>query len=96
MEPEGASERELAKLVPDHGFGDVDGHMLAAVVNGDGVTDHVGDDRRAARPRLDDPLLAFAVELVESAEQALLYERTLLQAARHDVTSERRAYAGGG
>src|SRR5436190_10221230 len=81
--PEGAGRGELTELVADHGLGDIDGHVLAAVVDGDGVADHVGDDRRAPRPRLDDALLVPGVELVDLFEQVLVDERALLQAARH-------------
>src|SRR5262249_4155944 len=55
---EGPGGRELAELVPHHRLGDVDGHVLAPVVDGDGVADHLGDDRGPARPRPDHPLLA--------------------------------------
>src|SRR2546421_6240793 len=61
---ERARRRELAELVTDHRFGDVDGDVLAAVVHRDRVPDHVGDDRGATAPRLDDLLLALGVELV--------------------------------
>src|SRR4051812_32127522 len=83
VEPEGAGGRELAQLVADHRLGDVDGHVLAAVVDGDGVTDHVGDDRRATRPRLDHPLLVAGVEVVDLLQQVVVDERPLLQTARH-------------
>ncbi len=49
--PEGPGGRELAQLVTDHALGDVHRHVLAAVVDGDGVPDHVGDDRGAAASR---------------------------------------------
>src|SRR5437879_3890024 len=85
VEAERACQRELAELVADHGLGDVDRNVLAAVVDGDGVTDHVGDDRRAARPRLDDPLLVLGVEVVDLLQQVLVDERALLQAAGHGL-----------
>ena len=40
MAAEGPGRRELAELVPDHVFGDVDRHELVAVVHGDGGADH--------------------------------------------------------
>src|SRR5437764_4885345 len=83
VEAERACQRELAELVADHGLGDIDRDVLAAVVDGDGVADHVGDDRRAARPRLDDPLLVLGVEVVDLLQQVLVDERALLQAAGH-------------
>ena len=43
---EGAGRGELAQLVTDHRLGDEDRHVLAAVVDGDRVTDHLREDRR--------------------------------------------------
>src|ERR1700728_4338384 len=63
--PEGACRGELAQLVADHRLGHVDRDVAAAVVDGDGVADHVGDDRRAAGPGLDDLLLATRVQDVD-------------------------------
>src|SRR5204863_8748517 len=83
VEAEGAGRGELAQLVTDHRLGDVDGHVLAAVVDGDGVADHVGDDRAPAGPRLDDPLLVAGVENVDLLQQMVVDERSLFQAARH-------------
>jgi hypothetical protein len=65
--------------VADHRLGDVHGHVLAPVVHGHGVADHVGDDGRAARPGLDDLLLALGVERVDLAEQVLVDEGALLE-----------------
>src|SRR5882757_4807656 len=47
---EGAGRGELAQLVPDHRLGDEDRHVFFAVVDGDRVADHLGEDRRGARP----------------------------------------------
>ena len=49
----GARRRELAELVADHRLGDEHGHVLAAVVDGDRVADHLREDRRRARPGAD-------------------------------------------
>src|ERR687894_1190753 len=76
---ERAGRRELAELVADHRLGDVHGHVLATVVDGHGVADHVGDDGRAAGPGLDDLLLALGVEGVDLAEQMLVDEGALLE-----------------
>src|SRR5947199_561597 len=83
VEAERPGKGELSELVADHGLGDVDRHVLAAVVDGDGVADHVGDDRGAARPRLDDALLVLGVEVVDLLQQVLVDERTLLEAPGH-------------
>ena len=44
MAAEGSGGRELAKLVAYHIFGDVYGHMLSAVMNGEGMTDEFWED----------------------------------------------------
>src|SRR5262249_9567390 len=49
--------RELAKLVTDHIFGDIDGDVLLAVVDANGQTHHLRNHRRGARPRLDHALI---------------------------------------
>src|SRR3954468_9865477 len=46
--------RELAELVADHLLGDEDRDELAAVVDGEGQSDHLGNDHRTARVRRDD------------------------------------------
>src|SRR5688500_17822721 len=80
---EGARRSELAELVPDHRLRHEHGHVLAAVVHGDRVPEHVGDDRRAARPGLDDVLGALVVLSVHLLQEAVVDEGTLLQTARH-------------
>src|SRR3954468_20299943 len=99
VEPERPGRREFAELVADHRLGDVDGHVLAAVVDGDGVADHVRDDGAPAGPRLDDPLLVSRVEIVDLLQQMVVDERSLFQAARHATptsTSAHRGYGGDG
>src|SRR3954468_14691984 len=80
---EGARRGELAELVPDHRLGDEHRDVLAPVVDGDRVPEEVGDDRRTARPRLDDVLGALLVLHVHLLEQVVVDEGTLLQTARH-------------
>src|SRR5450759_5200992 len=74
---------ELTELVADHRLGDEHGHVLAPVVNGDGVADHVGEHIAAPRPRLDDPLLAAGVELLHLLEEVVIAERTFLEGTAH-------------
>src|SRR5215212_10785498 len=83
MTLERAGQSELAELVPDHGLGDEHRDVLAPVVHGDRVPEHVGDDRRASRPGLDDVLRALVVLDFHLLEQVVVDERALLQAARH-------------
>src|SRR5207244_4436288 len=76
-------QRELTELVPDHGLGHEHGYVLAPVVYGDRVPEHLGDDRRTPRPGLDDVLGVPLVLHFHLLEQVVVDERTLLQAARH-------------
>src|SRR6202162_3894492 len=71
--------RELAQPVADHVLADEDGHVLAPVVHGDGVTDHVRIDDRGARPGADNPLVLGRVHLVNLLFQGSADERPLLQ-----------------
>ena len=80
---EGARRRELAELVADHRLADEHRHVLAAVVHGDRVPDHLGEDRRGARPGLDHVLLAALVHLLDALHQALLDPRALLGRTSH-------------
>src|SRR4029453_15944305 len=93
VHPEGAGGGELAERMADHRLGDVDGHVLAAVVDRDGVPDHVRDDRGAARPRPDDPLVAPAVQLVDLRQQMVVDERPFLQRSCHRLSSPTLAAA---
>src|SRR4029079_5584617 len=81
--PERPGGRELAELVPDHRFGDVDGHVLAAVVHRERVAHHVGGDRGPARPRLDHPAVSGRVHRVDLLLEMVVDERTFFQTAWH-------------
>src|SRR5690606_16024627 len=70
-------------LVPDHVLGDVHRHELAAVVHGQRVPDHLRDDRRAARPRLDHALFVRPVHRLHLLEERRVDEGTLLERAAH-------------
>src|SRR6266568_2660937 len=80
---EGARRGELAQLVPHHGLGDEHRDVLATVVHGDRVPQHVRDDRGPSGPGLDDRLLVGLVQHVHLLEQVVVDEGALLQAAWH-------------
>src|SRR5437868_4562264 len=84
MATERPRRRELAELVPHHGVGDEYRDVLAAVVHGDRVTDHVRHDHGAPRPRLDDVLGALLVLDVHLLDQVVVHEGALLKATWHD------------
>lgn len=48
---------KLSQSVPDHVFGDVDGHVTPAVMHTHIQTNHQRGDSRPASPGLDDGLL---------------------------------------
>src|ERR671924_334661 len=82
MGPEHSRRGELPELVPDHGLGDEQRDVLPSVMNGDGVTDHLGDDRGAPGPRPDDALGAAPVHVVDLLQQVVVDERSLLHRSR--------------
>src|SRR5690606_34971088 len=53
MTLEGPGQGELAKLVADHVLVDEHRNVVATVVHGDGVTNHLRQHHRTARPGLD-------------------------------------------
>lgn len=71
MTSKGASGSKFSQFVPDHLFGYIDRDVLAAVVNGNGVTDHERDNRRSPRPGFDDFFLAFGVQFLNFRQQAV-------------------------
>src|SRR6185503_6831686 len=85
----GAGGGKLTEPVADHVLGHVHRHVLAAVVDGDGVADERREDHRRARPRLDDLLLVLLVHLLDAAEQAGLDERALLDGSGHVLSASR-------
>ena len=46
----GPGGRKLAELMSNHVFDDIYGHVFPAIVNGDGVTHHVGENGGSTGP----------------------------------------------
>src|SRR5438105_1952255 len=80
---EGPREREFAQLVADHLVGDVDRHVLLAVVHGDREPDEIGQDHGAARPGLDRLLVLGGHGPVDLGHQVVVDEGTFLEGASH-------------
>src|SRR5438270_3332844 len=76
--PDMPRRSELPEPVADHVLADEDRHVLAAVVDGDRVTDHVGVDHGRARPGADHLLVARLVHLVDLFAQRWADERPFL------------------
>src|SRR6266516_7729352 len=80
---EHAGGGELAHLVAHHRLRDEHRHVLAPVVDRDGVPDHLGHDGRAARPRPQDPLVPALVHVLDLGHEVVVHERALLHRSRH-------------
>src|SRR6185312_17482300 len=83
MAAESPRRGEFAELVPDHRLSDKHRDVLASVVYGDRVPEHVGNDHRTAGPRLDDVFGALFVLSSDLNKQVLIDEGAFLQAAWH-------------
>src|SRR3990172_6820163 len=92
---EGAGGGELAQLVADHLLADVDGHVLTAVVDGDGVPDELRQNGRAPRPGADHAALPRAVQLAHLHQQVRIHERALLSRPSHLYQSPQSATLSG-
>ena len=83
MAAERAGGSELAQLVTDHVFLNVNRNVLATVVDGDRVTDKGGEDRGAAAPGLENLLLTGLVHLFDSLDQLRGNKRAFFDASAH-------------
>ena len=83
MAAEGTGGSKLAELVTDHIFLDINGNVLAAVLDRDGVTDEGGEDRGAAAPGLEDLLLAGLVQFFDSLDKLRGNKRAFFDASAH-------------
>src|SRR5574344_1281699 len=68
---EGTSQSEFAQLVTYHLVGDVHGHVLLAVVHGNGQTDEIGQHHGATRPSLDGLLILGGNGLLDLGQQVM-------------------------
>src|SRR5687768_9532364 len=75
---EDAGVGELAELVADHVLRHVHRHVLLAVVHGDREPDEIRQDRRAARPGLDRPLVVVLLRRLHFLDEVQVDERSLL------------------
>jgi len=79
MALESPGECELAQLVANHLIGDVDRHVLLAVVDGDGQADELGQDHGATRPGLDRLFVLVGNGLVGFGYQMMVDKRTFFE-----------------
>src|SRR5215467_2794101 len=80
---EGARRRELAELVTHHFLGDVHRDELLAVVDAEGQSDELRQDRRTTRPGLDHLVAHGTARLLGLLDQAALDERAFPDGTCH-------------
>src|SRR5712691_7164858 len=85
MALEDARQRELPQLVPHHVFRDVHRDVLLAVVDRDGQSDEIRQNRGAPRPGLDRALVACGARRADLLHQMVVHEGTLLDRASHGL-----------
>ena len=77
MAPERTGRGELAKLVADHVFIDVNRYVAAAIMDADGQSDHLRQDSRMPRPGLDDGLFVGPYHGIHVLHQFFINCRSL-------------------
>src|SRR5512134_3131754 len=80
---EGPRRGELPEAVAHHVLREIHRDELLPVVHRHRVADELRSDHRAARPGLDDLLLAGAVERLDLVQQVLVDERSLARRTTH-------------
>ena len=78
MPAESARSCKLSELVTYHVLGNVDRDMSPAVVNGDGMANHLWEYGARATPGSDDLFVATLIHILHALEQLGLYEGALL------------------
>src|SRR6218665_4119748 len=82
---EGGRQGEFAQLVAHHLVGDIDRHMLLAVVHGDGQTDELGQHHGATRPGLDGFLFLGGDGFFDLRQQVMVNKWTLFERPSHPL-----------
>src|SRR3954454_1083701 len=85
---------ELAQLVADHRLGDEHWDVLAAVVHGQRVPEHLRNDHGATGPGADDVLGAPVVLRLHLLQEVVVDEGALLQTTRHGLPGSSALLAG--
>ncbi|MNZ94594.1 hypothetical protein D3C78_1137070 [compost metagenome] len=80
---EGTSQREFTELVANHVFGNIHRNVRTTVVNRNGQTDEVRQNRRTARPSLDWTLVARCTYRIYFFQQVQVNERAFFKRTCH-------------
>ncbi len=79
MTLESTCERELTQLVANHLIGDIDRHVLFAVMHSNGQADELGQDHGATGPSLNRLLVLVCHGLFGLGNQVMVDEWTFFQ-----------------
>ena len=79
MTSKGASWHEFAQFMTNHLVSEINGNVLAAVVNGYGVTYHQRQDSRSSRPSLNNLLFASGIQNFDFFEEMIGNKRAFLE-----------------
>ena len=79
MTAEMAGWGKFTQAMANHVFSDIDRHMPAAIMDGDCVTHHLGEDRAVAAPGADDFLLAAGIHRFNFFQKLGVDERPFFQ-----------------
>ena len=74
----GTGGSELTELVTDHVLSNENRNVLTTVMNGKGVPDKIGNDRRSAAPSFDQSLFVLCVQIIDLLDEVIVNEVTLL------------------
>src|SRR5450759_1534154 len=83
MALESTGKRKLTQLVANHLIGDIDWHVLFAVVHRDGQADEFGQDHGTARPGLNRLFVFGGDRLVGFGYQVMVNKRTFFERTSH-------------
>jgi hypothetical protein len=75
--PEKPGGREFTQFMSNHVFGNIDGHVLPAVVHRNGVAHHFGKDGGRPGPGFEYSLFPGFIHFVDPGEKPFLTKRSL-------------------
>ena len=73
----GPGWRELSQLMTHHVFGDVHGNKLPPIVDRNGMTYHIREDGRPARPGSNHRIIIGFIQMANLLEKMIINERSL-------------------
>jgi hypothetical protein len=75
MTAEVTSGCKFTQAMPNHVFGDVNGHMTSAIMYGDGMTNHLREDGASPAPGSEHFLFSGGIHRFDSFQKLRGYKR---------------------